>query len=289
MEGDHGHEYRETVASIAPFKPVGRRGADVQRYDEPITHRTATEPLDPGVVTLPATDLGRATDWTFYETYQALPDPADQSDGAYVVVDAINFSTTVAWLLDRGVSAVTPLRDEAAAESFAERTPEALVGGDYTHDDPGRGDLKNSPSDCAEAHHEWDDTPVGLQSINGANAVCAVRENADCVVASPVNARAVADWLDGRDSPVHFVAAGTRGNQAVEDTFGVYRVLHHLLEGGSSVTDAMHLRLLDHVYATAGHLNNPPDVHPDQRVIRAFDTLDAVPVRDDDGRLVVAD
>ncbi|MFC5971090.1 2-phosphosulfolactate phosphatase [Halomarina salina] len=260
----------------------------MQRHDQPLTHRTATEPLDPGVITLPATDVGRAADWQFYETYQALPERDEQDAGTYVVVDTINFSTTISWLLDRGVGAVTPLRDEAAAEAFADRTPEALVGGDYTHDDPGRGDLKNSPSDCAEADRDWADTHVGLQSINGANAVCAVREDADCVVASPVNAEAVARWLDGDDEPIHFVAAGTRGTQAVEDTFGIYRVVDHLLGASSTVTDALDLRMLDHVYATSSHLNNPPDLHPDQHVIRAFDSLDVVPVRDESGRLVDA-
>lgn len=265
----------------------------MQQRDSPITHRTATEPLDPGVVSLPATDLGRGADWTFYETYEALPDAADQDAGTYVVVDAINFSTTVAWLFDRGVASVTPLRDEAAAETFAASTPEALVGGDYAFeagDETGADDdlVRNSPSACAASEFAWTDRPVGLQSINGANAVRAVREDADCVVASPVNARAVAGWLDGRDEPVHFVAAGTRGEQAVEDTFGVYRVVSHLLDGASSVADTMHLRMLDHVYATASHLNNPPDLHPDQRVIRAFDSLSTVPVRTDDGRLVDA-
>lgn len=259
----------------------------MQQRDPPITHRTATEPLDPGIVSLPATDVGRATDWTFYETYQALPAPEEQADGAYVVVDAINFSTTVAWLLDRGVTAVTPLRDEAAADRYAGDFPEALVGGDYAFD--GGDDLiRNSPTECAESDHAWLDAAVGLQSINGANAVRAVRDDADCLVASPVNAGAVARWLDDRDRAVHFVAAGTRGEQAFEDTFGVYRVVHHLLDGTSSVTDALHLRLLDHVYATATHLNNPPDLHPDQQVIRAFDSLDVVPSLDDEGRLVDA-
>nr|WP_267902865.1 2-phosphosulfolactate phosphatase [Halomarina oriensis] len=236
---------------------------------------------------MPATDAGRAADWTFYETYQALPDPGEQADGAYVVVDAINFSTTVAWLLDRGVASVTPLRDQTAADGYAEAHPDALVGGDYAFDG---GDhlVRNSPTDCAESDHAWLDAAVGLQSINGANAVRAVREDADCLVASPVNAGAVARWLDGRDEAIHFVAAGTRGEQAFEDTFGVYRVVHHLLDSPSSVTDALHLRLLDHVYATATHLNNPPDLHPDQRVIRAFDSLDVVPWRDAEGRLVDA-
>lgn len=259
----------------------------MQQRDSPITHRTATEPLDPGVVQLPATDVGRAADWTFYETYEALPEPADQDDGAYVVVDAINFSTTVAWLLDRGVASVTPLVDRAAAERFAETAPEALVGGDYAFDHEDERLLRNSPTHCAEADHEWVGASAGLQSINGANAVCAVREDATCVVASPVNARAVAEWLNDSD-PIHFVAAGTRGNQAVEDTFGVYRVVDHLLGASSTVTDALDLRLLDHVYATASHLNNPPDLHPDQHVIRAFDSLDVVPRRDDEGRLVDA-
>jgi phosphosulfolactate phosphohydrolase-like enzyme len=121
---------------------------------------------------------------------------------------------------------------------------------------------------------------VGLNSINGANAVRAVRSDAPVVVASPVNARAVADWLDRQGGPVHFVAAGTRGEHAVEDTFGVYRVVHHLLNEDSSAADAMHLRLLDHVYANAAHLEGPPDLHPDQHVVRAFDSLSAVPVRE---------
>ena len=218
-------------------------------------------------------------DWMFYETYHELPIPADQPEGVYVVVDAINFSTTVAWLLDRGVSSVVPLVDQASAERFGTENPDALVGGDYAFDSGDDSLVRNSPTDCAERGVDWTDRVVGLNSINGANAVRAVRADASVVVASPVNARAVAEWLEAEGDPIHFVAAGTRGEHAVEDTFGVYRVVHHLLNEDSSAADVMHLRLLDHLYANAAHLNGPPELHPDQRVVRAFDSLSTVPVR----------
>ena len=250
----------------------------MSRTDPPITHRTAAEPIQPGVVDLPLP--GGREDWTFYETFHELPAPAEQPEGAYVVVDAINFSTTVAWLFDRGVSSVVPLVDRAAAERFGDENPDALVGGDYAFESGDDSLVRNSPTDCAERGIEWADQVVGLNSINGANAVRAVRSDAPVVVASPVNARAVADWLDRRGGPVHFVAAGTRGGHAVEDPFGVYRVVHHLLNEDSPAADAMHLRLLDHVYANASHLEGPPDLHPDQHVVRAFDSLGVVPVRE---------
>lgn len=249
----------------------------MSRTDPPLTHRTAAEPIHPGVVDLPLP--GGREHWTFYETFHELPDPADQPEGTYVVVDAINFSTTVAWLLDRGVSSVAPLVDRSSAERFAAENPDALVGGDYAFDSGDDSLVRNSPTDCAERGFEWADRVVGLNSINGANAVRAVREDVPAVVASPVNALAVADWLDREGGPIRFVAAGTRGEHAVEDTFGVYRVVHHLLNDGSPAADAMHLRLLDHVYANAAHLEGPPGLHPDQRVVRAFDSLSAVPVR----------
>ena len=250
----------------------------MSRTDPPLTHRTASEPIRPGVVDLPLS--ADRENWTFYETFLELPAPGDQPEGTYVVVDAINFSTTVAWLFDRGVSSVVPLVDRASAERFGVERPDALVGGDYAFDSGDDSLVRNSPTDCAEGGTEWTDRAVGLHSINGANAVRAVREDAAVVVASPVNARAVAEWLDRRGGPVHFVAAGTRGEHAVEDTFGVYRVVHHLLNEDSPAADAIHLRLLDHVYANASHLEGPPDLHPDQHVVRAFDSLSAVPVRE---------
>ena len=258
----------------------------VSRTDPPLTHRTAAEPIEPGVVDLPLSDARE--NWTFYETYRELPAAADQPEGVYVVVDAINFSTTVAWLLDRGVSRVVPLADRSSAERFGAENPDALVGGDYAFDSGEDSLVRNSPTDCAERGFDWADRVVGLNSINGANAVRAVRADAPVVVASPVNARAVADWLDGRGGPIHFVAAGTRGEHAVEDTFGVYRVVHHLLNEDSPAADAMHLRLLDHVYANAVHLEGPPELHPDQYVVRAFDSLSAVPVRAADEPALVA-
>lgn len=249
----------------------------MSRTDPPLTHRTASEPIDPGVVDLPFPD-GRAS-WRFYETFHELPAAADQDQGTYVVVDAINFSTTVAWLFDRGVSTVVPLIDQTSAERFASETPDALIGGDYAFDSGEDSLVRNSPTDCAERGFDWRDRVVGLNSINGANAVRAIRDDASVVVASPVNARAVADWLADSEDPLHFVAAGTRGGHAVEDTFGVYRVVHHLLNEDSPAADAMHLRLLDHVYANASHLEGPPDLHPDQHVVRAFDSLSVVPLR----------
>jgi phosphosulfolactate phosphohydrolase-like enzyme len=250
----------------------------VSRTDPPLTHRTAAEPIEPGVVDLPFPD-GREN-WRFYETFHELPPTADQEPGTYVVVDAINFSTTVAWMFDRGVSTVVPLVDRASAERFGDENPGALVGGDYAFESGDDSLVRNSPTDCAERGIDWADRVVGLNSINGANAVRAVRDDAAVVVASPVNARAVADWLDTRGEGIHFVAAGTRGSHAVEDTFGVYRVVHHLLNEDSPAADAMHLRLLDHLYANASHLEGPPDLHPDQHVVRAFDSLSAVPVRE---------
>jgi phosphosulfolactate phosphohydrolase-like enzyme len=250
----------------------------VSRTDPPLTHRTAAEPLEPGTVDLPLPSPRE--NWTFYETFHELPDPADQPHGTYVVVDTINFSTTAAWLLDRGVSSVVPLVDRTSAERFGTENPDALVGGDYAFDSGEDSLVRNSPTDCAERGFDWADRVVGLNSINGANAVRAVRDDAPVVVASTVNARAVADWFDGRGDPIHFVAAGTRGEHAVEDTFGVYRVVHHLLNEDSPAADAMHLRLLDHLYANAAHLDGLPELHPDQHVVRAFDSLTAVPVRE---------
>lgn len=251
------------------------------RSETPLTYRTATEPIEPGVVTLP---MDAGGDWTFYETYQSLPEPADQHEGTYVVVDTINFSTTVAWLFDRGVESLHPLVDEAEADSFAAADPDALVGGDYAfriHEETNgeSGLVRNSPTACVEMDVAWAGRRIGLHSVNGANAVRAVRADSPVVVASLVNARAVADWLAARDDPVHFVAAGTQGEHAVEDTFGVYRLTNHLLTAESRAIDAMHLRLLDHIYANASHLDAPPDMHPDQHVVRAFDSLSVVPVR----------
>jgi phosphosulfolactate phosphohydrolase-like enzyme len=251
----------------------------VPRSETPLTHRTATEPIEPGVVSLP---IAGRDDWTFYETYGSLPSLDEQPAGTYVVVDTINFSTTVAWLFDRGVDTVTPLADESAADAFAAADPDALVGGDYAfrvHEANGESGLvRNSPTACVEMDVDWVGRRVGLHSINGANAVRAVRPDAPVAVVSPVNAHAAAEWLRERE-PIHFVAAGTRGEHAVEDTFGVYRLITHLLTDGSPAMDAMHLRLLDHIYANAAHLDDPPDMHPDQYVVRAFDSLSVVPVR----------
>lgn len=251
------------------------------RSETPLTHRTATEPIEPGVVSLP---VETGEDWTFYETYQELPDPEAQPEGTYVVVDTINFSTTVAWLFDRGVESVHPLANETEADRFAAADTEALVGGDYAfriHEETNgqSGLIRNSPTACVEMDVAWAGRRVGLHSINGANAVRAVRADVPVVVASLVNARAVADWLAGSGDPVHFVAAGTQGEHAVEDTFGIYRLTSLLLSQPSAAIDAMHLRLLDHIYANAAHLDAPPEMHPDQYVVRAFDSLSVVPVR----------
>lgn len=147
---------------------------------------------------------------------EEVPEPVPASE--FVVVDVIISSTSIVRLLENGASYVKPFGDPTAARQFKRETDDAVLVGEDGGGPIEGFDLSPLPSIIADADIE--DRPVGIRTSNGTRAMDRIDHPDGLLVASTVNAAAVAEVLRerGRDSLV--VAAGRQGEVVAEDTAG---------------------------------------------------------------------
>jgi 2-phosphosulfolactate phosphatase len=163
------------------------------------------------------------------ERREALP--ADPPPGHYVVVDVLNFSTTVVELLAGGAKHVHVPDARGDQVAYKRANPTARIGGEDAPDDEPTAayDFVNSPSDVQGV--DVDGRPVSLTSINGGRTVSALRnadEAVDVYVGSTTNAAAVARYLRGQEGPIYLVGAGSSGDVAGEDLIGAALIDRYL-------------------------------------------------------------
>lgn len=163
------------------------------------------------------------------ECREALP--ADLPTGHYVVVDVLNFSTTVVELLARGATHVHVPDQRGDQVAYKRANPAARIGAEDGPDDEPTGayDFVNSPTDVQGL--EVEGRPVSFTSLNGGRTVSALR-NADgpidVYVGSTTNAAMVARHLRGRAEPMFLVGAGASGEVAGEDLIGATLIDRYL-------------------------------------------------------------
>lgn len=166
----------------------------------------------------------------FHERIEDVP--TDPPAGAYVLVDACYFSTTVVELLSEG-AAFVDVRPQGDEHAVRETHPEALVGGEGTGSfEPAAGyDFFNSPTDVQRL--DLAGRPVGFSSNNGGGALRALADrlgpDSALYVGSTTNARALAAHLAER--PVYPVAVGAGGRVAVEDNVAAAAIARRLADG----------------------------------------------------------
>ncbi|MFB6311541.1 MAG: 2-phosphosulfolactate phosphatase [Salinirussus sp.] len=156
--------------------------------------------------------------------------PTTLPAGHYVVIDVFHFSNTVIELVNGGASAIN-IRQPAPGD---DQQTNALIGGEPTAEyEPQAGaDFFNSPSVAADL--DVAGRNVVFWSANGGRTVATLRDRSgsdiDIWVGSTLNARAVADRLVDSHRPVYLVAAGRRGQVALEDVLGA-RLIDRYLAG----------------------------------------------------------
>lgn len=163
------------------------------------------------------------------ERREALP--ADPPPGRYVVVDVLNFSTTVVELLAGGAKHVHVPDERGDQVAYRRAHPAARIGGEDAPDDEPTAayDFVNSPTDVQGV--DVDGRPVSLTSINGGRTVSALRNAEgpiDVYVASTTNAATMARYLRGREEPTYLVGAGSSGEVAGEDLIGATLIDRYL-------------------------------------------------------------
>lgn len=205
--------------------------------------------------------------------------PVKLPEAVYVVVDVMYFSTTSVRILEGGAEELIVYRELKDKEE----TDATLLGGERAPGyEPEEGyDLFNSPSFVHELDVE--DHKVGLTSTNGAEAVHmieeAAEEGSETLIGSTINARAVAEYLEGVKKPIYIIACGRSGDRMKEDYLGAYLIANYL-EGAvdSSLEKQVSSRLDE---AVRYYYETVPDVRADdiQNHVKKVDESDLVPVK----------
>lgn len=160
--------------------------------------------------------------------------PEDPAPGNYVVVDVVQFSTTVPELFANGAKYVHITEERGDEPAFKERNPEARIGGGSGPNyrgEPGY-DFFNSPSFVQDV--DVDGRPTAMTSTNGGNAVTDLRlaggDDVTVYVGGLTNGVALADYLREQSEPTYFVAAGSNGKPSPEDVVGALYIARHLFD-----------------------------------------------------------
>ncbi len=134
---------------------------------------------------------------------------------AYVVVDVLRATTTIAVLFDRGLADLLVVDDIEGARTRA-REEGRLLFGEVGGLRPDGFDYGNSPVEAQEA--EVEGRGGVLFTTNGTTALCALGERAAVYAGAPANASAIAHAVRGYERVV-IVCAGTDGARrfALED------------------------------------------------------------------------
>jgi 2-phosphosulfolactate phosphatase len=142
--------------------------------------------------------------------------PDQLAGGTCVVIDVLRATTTIAYALERGATAVLPCLEIADARQLAASLPAGtfLLGGERGGKRIEGFDLGNSPA-------EYTPDRVASKSIvftttNGTRAMHHCHRAREILLGSLVNAQAISQALARRDD-VHFICAGTDGEITRED------------------------------------------------------------------------
>lgn len=154
-------------------------------------------------------------------------EPSRRARTAYIVVDVIRATTTLAVMFERGVRRVHVARDVAAARSARASLPDALVAGEVNAVAPPDFDHGNSPAEwgalavagrevlfsttngARALHAAVGGGPVFVGSLRNASVVC---------VAALAAARRLSEADDGGTGDICVVCAGLNGNAAPDDS-----------------------------------------------------------------------
>ncbi len=167
----------------------------------------------------------------------ALPryvDPEELSGGTAVVIDVLRASTTITYALDAGAETVIPCLEVEDAMALAEhfRHDEVVLGGEREGVPIEGFQLGNSPE-------EYTPVSVGGKTViftttNGTRALLHARVADEILIASFVNARAVARQLFDREH-VNIICSGTDGRITEEDVLLAGLLVERLQREGGMV------------------------------------------------------
>lgn len=148
-----------------------------------------------------------------YDRIEALPCPPP-SDGIFVIIDVLRFSTTASVLSACSIQKLIPVIRPEQAFELQQQYPEAILVGEQNSTPIDGFDYTNSPVQIRNAQPEADVAVV--RTSNGTRAMKQISPH-PFVLAAPVCHRRVITVLEGTSIPIHIVACGSHGEVARED------------------------------------------------------------------------
>jgi len=216
---------------------------------------------------------------------QDLPEAHD----TVVVIDTLRSFTTAAVALDRGARAIYPVDGVLAAQGLAARLPRAVSVGAIAGGDPVPGfDFGNSPAELASS--DVAGRPVVLTTAAGVRGLQRFHSARRLFAASLVCARATADAIRAaRARAVCFVITGEWVDRDGDEDIACADYIEALLRGHEADAAEFARRVRDSDFGRRFAAGTSPNLPPaDLEIAADADRYAfAMPVRRDDGRLVI--
>ena len=167
----------------------------------------------------------------------------DLSPYRLVIMDVVRASTTIAYALAHGATAVVPLGDPAAAIALRDASPDRVLAGGERGGLPVPGfDLGNSPREYTAARVAG--KRIAFSTTNGTAAILACHGAREIIVGALVNLDAVARHLlaggtfsAGGDNAVLLVPVGRHGAPVFDDSLAAGILASRLAAAGARLTD----------------------------------------------------
>jgi 2-phosphosulfolactate phosphatase len=221
----------------------------------------------------------------FLNRLQDLPEAHD----TVVVIDTLRSFTTAAVALDRGARAIYPVDGVLAAQGLAMRLAGAVSVGAIAGGDPVPGfDFGNSPAELAGA--DVAGRPVVLTTAAGVRGLQRFHGARRLFAASLVCARATAEAIRAaRARAVCFVITGEWVDRDGDEDIACADYIEALLRGRDADGGEFARRVRDSDFGRRFAAGTSPNLPPaDLEIAADADRYAfAMPVRRDDGRLVI--
>jgi len=143
-----------------------------------------------------------------------------------IVIDVLRASNTIINALNNGAAKIIPINAINLAWEFKKKHPEYLLGGERNSEKIKDFDFGNSPLEYSKA--KVLNKTIVFTTSNGSNALKRVEKAKKVLVASFANSSAIAKKLDGSDSDIAIVCAGTLGAPSLEDTLAAGKIISQL-------------------------------------------------------------
>lgn len=143
-----------------------------------------------------------------------------------VIIDVLRATSTILTALQNGAKTVVPVATVSEAQKAVAHLANPLLAGERNALKPAHFDLGNSPLEYVP--DRIFNKEIVLTTTNGTRAVKSLESFTEVAAGAFLNARAVGDYLNEKQSDVLLYCAGSDGRFSLEDALCAAQILSYL-------------------------------------------------------------